>query len=1119
MELTDDKNSESQGKTDTHKTVTSVNALLIECLRATRWQQDDDTQTASDCSDERFSIVDSGASANIFALDHIKMFSHPYEHNSYVACANDQIMQGHWAADNGLLQGVLFHNTTKNLISVSKLIEAGCDVNLGKVNNIKFKNLEIRISPWQGLFYLNKNDTIRLMNCHFAGTVQYSRTRTPAIPRQIPSWLRRDLNKNKSSGKNIFPIVETSDETVLSQPDEEKSENNIIENDSTPQIDNDSFMRDTEGDNTLIEETSETSHQHNSDEVNENARSDTTPKETNRDTRDIMTGLTKDPVYAAHQRWGHVGIAWMKQMALLISDLQLKTLILKTQRINCPTCAVGKIKAKKRGKVSKNRSDTPFKKIALDWIGKLNQHEHSEDDSRQTKGFFLAVDYCTNFLMIYPANSKDEAPVAIDYFIQEILKLGLRVSEVRTDSGREFVSRRFAKVLNPYYVAHTTSVAGQQWQNGKCERSVQTVLDMSRCLLADAGLPDSLWIQAARHATLIINNLVVKGQDKSPRQLVGLPRLELHDIPRFGQFGVSRNTTISGNTQPRGEACIFLTILNEKDDRYLVMLKDSGQIVKRENVTFFEDIIHSEITEMASIAVALIATNQPASIKAALKSADKLEWIKAIQKEADNLKLHATLEEVKGFVNAKILGSFIILKKVITNEGLIKYKARLVAMGNRQEIDPDESVFAPTCALGVNLLLDNIAINFGYKVAVMDIAAAFLKGRNTKEEYISVPMEFAKFLGAKRNIFRIAGNLYGTRQAPSIWFNTFSEMLIKLGFTQSNASLTLFTRGEFASNNSIILSIYVDDVKILYRTDRDLNEFKKQIDKVYTDTKFNIKFSKFLGISYLVEDKCISLNHEDYIESNIKPLVDYENDKIYKLPKLHINEDGSNTDIENCLQLAGIMRFIADRARMDIQFHTNEIMSGLYKDPLNLLKAVARYLVFTKSRKAKFKKGEQFSLTSFCDASHLRTADSRSRIAVAIFCNDSSAPFFSFSSKTSDHFTTISVSSCEAEVKAIYEATVAIEFFVNILRSINVKCHKIPTIKTDNLSAITIIKNGEGNSKLRHINTRILYVHHLVKNGLISLEKVPTEENRVDFLTKYFTSSKFEAAAERFLGQ
>ena len=99
----------------------------------------------------------------------------------------------------------------------------------------------------------------------------------------------------------------------------------------------------------------------------------------------------------------------------------------------------------------------------------------------------------------------------------------------------------------------------------------------------------------------------------------------------------------------------------------------------------------------------------PKSIEEALESEDAQAWLEALKNEAESLIEHSTFEEIRGYVEQKIVPCFILFKRTISNEGEVKFKARLVALGNLQKFNPEENIFAPTCSFDVNFLMDNIA--------------------------------------------------------------------------------------------------------------------------------------------------------------------------------------------------------------------------------------------------------------------------------------------------------------------------------------------------------------------------------------------------------------------------
>jgi transposase InsO family protein len=75
-------------------------------------------------------------------------------------------------------------------------------------------------------------------------------------------------------------------------------------------------------------------------------------------------------------------------------------------------------------------------------------------------------------------------------------QLGRRIKALRTDGGGEFCSTEFHMFLRDNGIARQRAPRDTPQQNGVAVRGNRTILEMSRCLLLAAHVPDEFWSSA-----------------------------------------------------------------------------------------------------------------------------------------------------------------------------------------------------------------------------------------------------------------------------------------------------------------------------------------------------------------------------------------------------------------------------------------------------------------------------------------------------------------------------------------------------------------------------------------------------------------------------------------------
>ena len=76
---------------------------------------------------------------------------------------------------------------------------------------------------------------------------------------------------------------------------------------------------------------------------------------------------------------------------------------------------------------------------------------------------------------------------------------------LRTDNGLEFCNEKFSEYCKTSGIQRHRTVRKTPQQNGVAERMNRTLLDKSRCMLFNAGLPKTFWEEAVMTAAYLVN--------------------------------------------------------------------------------------------------------------------------------------------------------------------------------------------------------------------------------------------------------------------------------------------------------------------------------------------------------------------------------------------------------------------------------------------------------------------------------------------------------------------------------------------------------------------------------------------------------------------------------------
>jgi len=157
-------------------------------------------------------------------------------------------------------------------------------------------------------------------------------------------------------------------------------------------------------------------------------------------------------------------------------------------------------------------------------------------------------------------NRSDVLQAFKDYKRRVENQTGQRIKKLRTDNGKEYLSKNFKDFLREEGVQHQLCVEYTPQQNGMAERANRTLVEMARCIMLQANLPDSLWAEAMNTATFLRNRCATKCLDGVTPFEVRMQRK-----PYVGYFRTIGSKTIALNKRQRGKK------FKPKGDEYLLV--------------------------------------------------------------------------------------------------------------------------------------------------------------------------------------------------------------------------------------------------------------------------------------------------------------------------------------------------------------------------------------------------------------------------------------------------------------------------------------------------------------------------------------------------------------------
>ncbi len=452
------------------------------------------------------------------------------------------------------------------------------------------------------------------------------------------------------------------------------------------------------------------------------------------------------------------------------------------------------------------------------------------------------------------------------------------------------------------------------------------------------------------------------------------------------------------------------------------------------------------------------------------------------------------------------------------------YRSRLVACEFR--MPGDESIFAPTPPLEalrtvVSMAATNLKGQMQHvrdadsemrtQVAVIDISRAYFNAKkdpNKDPTYVDLPSEDGDKSRGMCGLLQV--HMYGTRAAAEGWHGEYSTFLTSIGFVKGDASACVFRHGK----RHLVVSVHGDDFTIA-GPKANIDWMKSEMEGKYELTETGRigpapRDGKELKVLNRLVRWCgdgLEYEADPRQAEKIIGDLDLEGAKTVGSPGVKITSDMSSKDepLEEGKHTA--FRSVAARGnylaadRPDIQFGCKEICRWMAQPSQGGVRAVKRLGRYLEGHRRvvfryPFQDAESVEVYSDTDwAGCVKTRKSTSGGCLLL----GGHLIKSWSSTQG----LVSLSSGEAEFYGVTKAAGIALGYKSLLRDLGVQAKL--RVWTDS-SATVGICSRQGLGKLRHIDTRSLWVQQKLREGALELRKVRGEVNPADLFTKHLSS-------------
>jgi hypothetical protein len=522
-------------------------------------------------------------------------------------------------------------------------------------------------------------------------------------------------------------------------------------------------------------------------------------------------------------------------------------------------------------------------------------------------------------------------------------------------------------------------------------------------------------------------------------------------------------------------------------------------------------------TERASAPEDSSLPNTPRNRAEAMASPEKDKWLEAINNEKSAMATHNTYTAAPLW-KGRTVKAKLVFRVTREADNSLKYKARLVAKGYTERYGVDFfTTFAPTVATRSLHILLHLAGSEDLEMRHLDVAGAYLEAPLDTIIHMVLPSDYT---GGEPIIVLLNKSIYGLRQSGELWNKRLHGILTDLGFSRSTCDPCVYVSRDATGQPILYLCIYVDDILVIGSSKTAMDNFETAFGTRVTKVKSS-EALRYVGISIRRNraTRTITISQGAFI-ADILQQEGMTGCTAKKTPasaqvNLFTAKRGEHPDIRS---VVGKVRYAIDHTRPESLF-VGSMLSSAAASPgsahIAAVKHLMRYFSGTPHQGLTLGGVGPIKLEVWVDANCEDEGDSKGQLGYCWRLNTTSGMAYS----RSMHDTHVSLSSAEAELRALREATADVIWAREMLEELGhtqvgpTPCHE------DNSAVMDITSTIKISQRTRHLTKIMNFVRSEIEHGIITMIKVASEDNVADIFTKPLPSSLFHTHCDTLTGR